>query len=70
MYAMFYQAIIMLMGIFGQAFLGPCKRAPHTVLAAGHQWVAKSNEVLATKCTQNYVCNELAETWCCCAEQI
>jgi hypothetical protein len=61
----------MRMGIFGQAVLGPYERARHTDSACCRTTVGgKLNEVLATQCTSNYVCNQLVETSCRCAEQI
>jgi hypothetical protein len=70
MYAMFEQVMIMLMATFGHYVLGLCKRARSIDSAYCRTTVgSKLNEVSATRLTPNYVCNEFAETCCCCAEQ-
>jgi hypothetical protein len=49
-YAMFWQVMIMLMGIFGQPALGLCERARRTDSACCRTTVGgKLNEVLATR---------------------
>jgi hypothetical protein len=71
MHAMFEQVMIMLLGIFGQAVLGLCECARRTDSAFCRTTVdGKLIEVLATRCTSNYVCDQFDETCCCGVEQI
>jgi hypothetical protein len=61
MYALLLQVNTMLMRIFGQGDLGLCERARHTDSACCRTTVGgKLNELLATRYTPNYVCNQLA----------
>jgi hypothetical protein len=70
MYAKLEQVIIMLMGIFGQAVLGLCKRACHVNSArCKTAVVANSMRFWPQDEHQNYVCNQFAEARCA-AEQI